>query len=132
MTGAASPAAAAGAGGGASPGAAALASNERRSASSCSSASGRPSASFALRTASPTLPGTRSSAAWARARIESNIPIVLVNDAEALAASRNRRRRLVVRIDLGGDRHDAVLLARLRGRVLRDREQLDVRFLVLL
>src|SRR3954462_10337449 len=92
--------------------------NARRSSSSCSSASGRPRASFALRTTSPTLPGTRSSAAWARARIESNTPIVLVNDAEALATRGNRRRRLILGIDFRGDRHDAVLLARLRSRVL--------------
>src|SRR3954468_12278552 len=104
--------------------------NARRSSSSCSSARGRPSASFALRTVSPILPGTRSSAAWARALtrstprrhtaallrpaepgLRSRTPIVLVDDAQALAARGDRRRGLVVRIDLGGDRDDAVLLA---------------------
>ena len=54
-----------------------------------------------------------------------SIAACLVDDAEALAAGRNRRRRLILGIDLGRDRDDAVLLARLGGGVARDREELD-------
>src|SRR4051794_39502791 len=94
-----------------------LVANARRSSSSLASASGRPSASFALRARSPALPGSLSMAAWALARIRSASELMgrpyhsggvpklkkpagecrlldergsgSVDDAEALAAGRN-------------------------------------------
>src|SRR5687768_13450501 len=54
-----------------------------------------------------------------------------VDDAQALAAGRDRRTRLILGIDLGRHGDDgALLLVRLRGGLARDVEQLLVRLRV--
>ena len=103
-----------------------------------SSANGRPSASFAAASAcrqpSPgsALESLRRACAIARVRLAEtrtrgelhrglrSISVCSVDDAQALATGRDRRRRLILRIDLGRDRDDAdFFLLRLRGRALR-------------